>query len=113
MEKSCDLSCAFNFEWIFFIHADKKDNYKSLNNFEFRQDTMADDGLSCPWASLKLIDNVVTTHSSTLIFDWIFFIFAGDKDNHKISDGLEILPDQTFDFGVNYPWVSGKIPIDF
>ena len=29
---------AFNFELIFFILADKKDNYKSLNEFVFLQD---------------------------------------------------------------------------
>ena len=36
-EKYCDHSSAFNFEWIFFILADNKDNYKSLYEFEFRQ----------------------------------------------------------------------------
>ena len=36
-------------------------------------------------------------HSSTFIFDWNFFILAGNKDNHKVSDGFEILPDQTSD----------------
>ena len=30
----CDHSSAFNFEWIFFILADKKDNYKSLDEFD-------------------------------------------------------------------------------
>ena len=29
---------AFNFEWIFFILAYNKDNYQSLDEFEFRQD---------------------------------------------------------------------------
>ena len=29
-EKCCDYSSAFNFEWIFFIFADMKDNCKSL-----------------------------------------------------------------------------------
>ena len=28
--------------------------------------------------------------SSAFIFDWIFFILAGKKDAHKISDGIEI-----------------------
>ena len=31
------------------------------------------------------------------------FIFAGNKDNHKISDGLEIRPDPTTDCGVSCP----------
>ena len=34
-EKCCDHSNAFNFECIFFILADKKDNYISLDEFEF------------------------------------------------------------------------------
>ena len=44
-------SSAFNFEWIFFILADKKDNYKSLGEFVFGQDPMAYYGVNCPWAS--------------------------------------------------------------
>ena len=47
-EKSCDHSSAFNFEWIYFILADKKDNYKSLNEFEFRQDPITYYGVSFP-----------------------------------------------------------------
>ena len=29
----------------------------------------------------------------TRTFNWIFFILAGNKDNHKISDGVKIRPD--------------------
>ena len=47
-----------------------------------------------------------------IIFDWIFFNLAGNKDNHKSSDGFEIQPDQTSDCGVSCPCASGKIPID-
>ena len=48
MEKSCNHSSAFNFEWIFFILANKKDNYKSLNEFEFCQDPITFYGVSSP-----------------------------------------------------------------
>ena len=34
-ERSVVTSSAFNFELIFFILADKKDNYKSMNEFVF------------------------------------------------------------------------------
>ena len=34
-EKCCDNSSAFNFERIFFIFADNKDNYKSINSLNF------------------------------------------------------------------------------
>ena len=50
--------------------------------------------------------------SGPLIFDWIIFILAGNKDNHKVSDGFEIRLDQTSDYGVSCPLGSGKIPID-
>ena len=42
-------------------------------------------------------------HSSAFIFYLIFSILAGNKDNHKISDGFEIRPDQTLDRGISYP----------
>ena len=29
-------------------------------------------------------------HSSSFIFDWFFFILAGNKDTHKVLDGFEI-----------------------
>ena len=32
-------------------------------------------------------------HSSSFIFDWIFFILAGNKLTHNISDGFEIQQD--------------------
>ena len=35
-------------DWIFFILAGNKDNYKSLDEFEFRQNSVADFGVSCP-----------------------------------------------------------------
>ena len=36
-------------------------------------------------------------------FYWIFFIIAGNKDAHKISNGFEIQPDPTLDCGVSCP----------
>ena len=42
---------------------------------------------------------IITT--SAFIFDWFFFILAGNEDNHKRSDGFEIRQDQTSDCGVS------------
>ena len=62
-----------------------------------------------PWivelAALEGLKNhkLSCDHSSAFIFDWIFFILTGNMDNHKISDGLEIQPDQTLDCGVSCP----------
>ena len=41
-------SSAFNFTSIFLILADKKDSYKSLNQFEFCQGPITYYGVSCP-----------------------------------------------------------------
>ena len=35
------------------------------------------------------MNSVVTTLAPSF-FDWIFFIFAGNKDIYKIADGFEI-----------------------
>ena len=53
--------------------------------------------------SILKIDGYCCDHSSAFIFDWIFFILAGKKVNHKRLDGFEIWPDQTLDFGVSCP----------
>ena len=55
---------------------------------------------------------VIMGKNGAFIFDRIFFILAGNKNIHKISDELEIQPDRTKDCGVSCPWGSGKIPID-
>ena len=36
------------FDWIVFILAGNEDNYKSLDEFEFGQNSAADFGVSCP-----------------------------------------------------------------
>ena len=35
-----------------------------------------------------------------IIFDWIFFILAGNKDNYVVSNEFEIRPDPNMDCGV-------------
>ena len=50
--------------------------------------------------------------ASAFIFDWIFFILAGDKDNHNILDEFEFRPDLIKDCGVSCICASEKIPID-
>ena len=37
------------------------------------------------------------------IFDWIFFVLAGNKENHNISDELEFRLGLTSDCGVSCP----------
>ena len=45
--------------------------------------------------------NVVITLDSTFIFDWIFFILAGNEDNHKRLREVEFQADSTTDSGVS------------
>ena len=42
-------------------------------------------------------------HSSAPIFDGIFFILSGKKDNHKVWTEFEILEDRTKGCGVSCP----------
>ena len=50
--------------------------------------------------------------SSTFIFDWIFFIYGGNEDNHKVLDKFEIWPDPTIDAELAALECLKKIPID-
>ena len=47
-------------------------------------------------------------HSSIFVFQWIFCILAGNKDNYNISDEFEFRPDPTSDCGVSFPCVFKK-----
>ena len=40
--------------------------------------------------SISKINEYCCDHSSSFIFDWIFFILAGKKETHYISDGFKI-----------------------
>ena len=55
--------------------------------------------LTAEFAALERLkkDLFACYHSSAFIFDWIFFIFAGNKDNFIVSEELEIRPDQSME----------------
>ena len=38
---------------------------------------------------------IMLEHSSTFVFDWILFTFAGNKDSYKSLDGFEIQQEGT------------------
>ena len=42
------------------------------------------------------------------VFQWIFFILAGHKNNYNISKEVEFRPDPTSDCGVSCPLVFEK-----
>ena len=92
-----------------FILAGYEDNYKSLDEYEFRSDPNTDYRVSCISGSGKIqIDlywEECCDHSSLFSFDWIFFILAGNED-------IKIQLDPTSDCGVSCPWASVKILID-
>ena len=48
-------------------------------------------------SSHRVIMGKSCDHSSSFIFDLFFFILAGNKDNHKISNEFEIRQDLTKD----------------
>ena len=76
--------------------------HESLDEIKFRPDTTTDSGVICPRASEKSKYNVVNALSH-LFSDWIFFIFAGNKDNYKVWIEFEIQPDRIMHCGVSFP----------
>ena len=54
-------------------------------------------------SSHRVIIGKCCEHASAFIFDRIFFILAGNEDNHDISDKFEFGPDLTKDCGVSCP----------
>ena len=55
-------------------------------------------------SSHRVIMGKSCDHSSSFIFDWFFFILAGNEDNDNISNGFEIWQDWTRDLWVSCPW---------
>ena len=45
-------------------------------------------------------------HTSTLIFEWIFLIFAGNSDTHKSFNELDYPLQPTTNYRVNCTWAS-------
>ena len=58
-------------------------------------------------AALERLKNshrlITCYHSSSFIFDWIFFILAGNEDNYKSLDEFEFRQNSAADFGVIRP----------
>ena len=54
------------------------------------------------------INSFCCGHSSIFVFQWFFFVLAGNKDNYNISYEFEFLPDPTSDCGVSCPLVFEK-----
>ena len=71
-----------------------------------------DCGVRCPCASEKIAIDLqrekCCEHSSALIFYFIFFIFAGNKDMRKSLDAFEFQPDPTTDYRFKCPLASEK-----
>ena len=100
----CSLLAIF-FQWIFFILAGNKVSHKSLDGFEFRQDSITDLGVSCPWASWKLIDNVVTTLTPLFLIGSSSFLQV-TRTTIELRLEFENRADQTMVCGVSCPWTS-------
>ena len=61
--------------------------------FDFEADRTKGCGVSCPWANRKnpidLKWEKSCEHSREFIFNWIFFILAGDEDIHERLDEFQ------------------------
>ena len=87
---------------IILILAGNEDMHESLDEFKFRPDTDTNTRVICPCASEKLLYNVVSTLAPSFLIG-SFFILAGNKDIHNISDEFEIRPDRIKDCRVSCP----------
>ena len=89
----------------FLILAGKEDNHKIWDEFEFQLDLTMNCGVSCPSAfekkTYRLIIWKSCSHSSTVIFDWIFFIVAGNEDNYESLEMFEFCRNSTTYYGVS------------
>ena len=110
--KYCDHSGIHIFNWILLILSCNKDNYLSVDEFEILQDLTKNLWYSCPWAYGKIPKDLYWEkcchHSGTFIFEWIFFIPAGNKTNHLSFKEFEIRQDFFSDFRVSCHWASEK-----
>ena len=66
--------------------------------------------LTAELSALEFLKNqyFVLWPSSIFVFQWIFFILAGNKNNFNISDEFEFWPDLTSDCEVSCPLVFEK-----
>ena len=66
--------------------------------------------LTAELSALECLKNHILCcgHSSIFVFQWIFFILAGNKDNYSILHEFEFRPDLTSDCGVSCPLVFEK-----
>ena len=76
MEKCCDHSSIFIFQWIFLVLAGNKVSHKSLDGFEFRQDSFTEFGVSCPLVCEKSMNNIVTSLAPSFLMGSSSFLQA-------------------------------------
>ena len=78
-------------------------SWMSLNFVQIRP-------LTAELSALECLKNqyLCCGHSSIFVFQWIFFILAGNKDNHNILDEFKFRPDPTSDCVVSCPLVFEK-----
>ena len=92
-EKCCDHSSAFIFEWTFLIVAGiNKVNHKSLDAFEFLQDSK----LTAELAALECLKNQ-RLHIFSVAIDLILFKLADKKEMYNILDEFQLLASWTTD----------------
>ena len=112
----CNHCWAFIFNTIFIFTGNDSDNIS--DGYEILQDQIGYCGVSLPWVSWKtpidgrfVVATVVSYPCATeksmyivvntlaFLFEWIFLIPEGNKDNPKSLNELEFGPDPTTDCG--------------
>ena len=110
MGKWCLQASSFIFDRIFIKLAGNQDSHKISDEFEFRLDRIRHFGVTCPCGWIKFsIDILWCLHLSSVVFDPILFILAGNEEMHKISDEFDFQPDWTTNYGVSsHRLIMGK-----
>ena len=117
MGKCCLHASSFIFDRIIIKIAGNEDRHKSSVEFDFGPNNTTHLGVTCPWVTKILhfwtwisLKEKWCLHLFSVVFYFILFILAGNKDMHKISDEFEFRPDWTTDYGVSCPWGLKEFP---
>ena len=102
--ENCQARYRWN-TWMGRTHTDGPDEFESTKfdcikawmSLNFSKIPLLTSELADLERQKKLMNTVVCDHSNSFIFDWIFFILAGNKKKHYISDRFEIQQDPTRD----------------
>ena len=98
IEKCCQHSSPFIFDWIFFILAVMRTTIRVWMSYKFGQIRLR----TAELAALECLRKCYQ-HPKAFIFDQIFFVLASNQDKYKSTDEFEIQLNLSMDCRVSCP----------